>query len=469
MNRTHLIALTTVLACGLVIPAGIASAQDSPAPTASGSPASPAASPASPAVSPAASPTSTSSPSPSATAGAEEPVNQAPVAVDDPAVSVVAGRSVARKVLLNDTDDGVGRPAGETPHLEVATFDTLGGRVTLDATRTVLTVTARPADARTTLSVTYTASDGTLTSAPAHAAVTVTPPPPPVRTATLTAPRPLVALHRYSLRGRVSPLPPGPVTVAVQRLVSGAWTRLGTDRADAKGAFAVRYSTSRPQRLVLRAVATWRNGAHATSSRMTRTVVGRSEAHVSGPLTRRAVPYSYRAGCPVRPSGLRRITINRFTYSHTVARGSLVVRAGAVPALLRVFRASFASHFPIRSMRPTDAFYDHGRRTPTASDVAAMRADNTSAFNCRPVTGNPYRVSQHSYGNAIDINTVRNPYVVGSRVYPSFARTYLRRSNVRTGMITRGGVIATKMRQNGWPWGARWSHPDYQHFSANGG
>ena len=55
-----------------------------------------------------------------------------------------------------------------------------------------------------------------------------------------------------------------------------------------------------------------------------------------------------------------------------------------------------------------------------------MRADNTSAFNCRPVTGNPYRVSQHSYGNAIDINTVRNPYVVGSRVFPGFARTYLR-------------------------------------------
>jgi hypothetical protein len=36
-------------------------------------------------------------------------------------------------------------------------------------------------------------------------------------------------------------------------------------------------------------------------------------------------------------------------------------------------------------------------------------------------------------------------------------------------MITRGGVLATKMRQVGWPWGARWSHPDYQHFSANGG
>jgi hypothetical protein len=181
------------------------------------------------------------------------------------------------------------------------------------------------------------------------------------------------------------------------------------------------------------------------------------------------VPYSYRSGCPVGPSSLRRIRINRFTYKQHVARGSLIVRARAVPDLVEVFRKAFKKRFPIRSMKPTDAYYKHGHRTPTQSDVAAMKADNTSAFNCRPVTGNPYRVSQHSYGNAIDINTVRNPYVVGSRVYPSWARTYLNRKNVRTGMITRSSSIATVMRGNGWPWGARWAHPDYQHFSSNGG
>jgi hypothetical protein len=238
---------------------------------------------------------------------------------------------------------------------------------------------------------------------------------------------------------------------------------------DAAGGYGVRFGTNRPGRYTFRAVAVWRNGARATSPRLVRTVVARPEVTVSGPLTRSAVRWSYRAGCPVPPSGLRRVSINRFTYGRVVARGSLVVRAGAVPDILRVFKASFAARFPVRSMRPSDAYYAGGRRTPMQSDIAAMKADNTSAFNCRPVTGNPYRVSQHSYGNAIDINTVRNPYVVGSRVYPSWARTYLNRRNVRTGMILRSGVIATAMRRNGWPWGARWSHPDYQHFSANGG
>ena len=95
-------------------------------------------------------------------------------------------------------------------------------------------------------------------------------------------------------------------------------------------------------------------------------------------------------------------------------------------------------------MRPSDAFYAGGRRTPTQSDLAAMRADNTSAFNCRPVTGNPYRVSQHSYGNAIDINTVREPVRRRQPGLPGLRphRTSTART-CRPGMITRGGVLAT--------------------------
>ena len=120
-------------------------------------------------------------------------------------------------------------------------------------------------------------------------------------------------------------------------------------------------------------------------------------------------------------------------------------------------------------MRPTDAFYPGGSRTPVESDKAAMRAGNTSAFNCRPVVGNPYRISQHSYGNAIDINTIENPYVTGGQVYPAGSGKYLDRSPYRRGMILSGGVIASRMRSAGWLWGARWSHPDYQYLSSNGG
>jgi hypothetical protein len=205
------------------------------------------------------------------------------------------------------------------------------------------------------------------------------------------------------------------------------------------------------------------------SERVRRTFRAVADPAVSGPLTRRQLPYSWRTGCPVPPSKLRRIHINRLDYSRHVDRGSIVVHAGQVHAVVKVLEAVLAAGFPIRSLRPADHFYAGGRRTPTESDKAAMRAGNTSAFNCRPVTGNPYRVSQHSYGNAVDINTIENPYVTGSTVYPPGSRSYLDRSPYRRGMIVGGGVVANRFRALGWLWGARWSHPDYQHFSSNGG
>lgn len=194
----------------------------------------------------------------------------------------------------------------------------------------------------------------------------------------------------------------------------------------------------------------------------------RARISVSGPLTRSAVPFSYRPGCPVRPSELRRMQVTYWDFAGKVRRGLLIVRRDAVADMTHVFTKAFEEEFRIMRMRPIEYYYNKGKRSPTASDKAAMRAGNTSAFNCRPVVGNPTKRSAHSYGIAIDINSFQNPYVVGRVFYPEGARAYLRRTPCRMGMICPGGVIATAMRESGWAWGARWSRPDYQHFSANG-
>jgi hypothetical protein len=241
------------------------------------------------------------------------------------------------------------------------------------------------------------------------------------------------------------------------------------DSTDVDGRYEVGFRSSKPGRRTFRAIASWADGPRAESAPGTLQVHAVADPEVSGPLTPAHVPHSWRAGCPVPPAQLRKIHINRITYTGHVARGVLVVRAGEARDVVRVLSNALDARFPIRLIKPSDHFYDGGRRTPTESDKAAMRAGNTSAFNCRPVTGNPYRVSQHSYGNAIDINTIENPYVTGSTVYPSGSHTYLDRSLYRRGMILRGGVVADTMRNLGWLWGARWSHPDYQHFSSNGG
>ncbi|MGH3488343.1 MAG: M15 family metallopeptidase [Actinopolymorphaceae bacterium] len=172
------------------------------------------------------------------------------------------------------------------------------------------------------------------------------------------------------------------------------------------------------------------------------------------------VRYSYRSGCPLGPSQLRVVRMPFRNWALDDQYGTVIVRARVVNDIAAVFKSAHARTWAIRRVQPVDAY--------KGSDPASMRADNTSAFNCRKVTGNPYRLSRHSYGDAIDINPFENPYVTARKVYPEGSRTYLNRKNYRKGMLRRGDAVESVMRRLGWPWGARWRYPDYQHFSENG-
>jgi D-alanyl-D-alanine carboxypeptidase len=114
-------------------------------------------------------------------------------------------------------------------------------------------------------------------------------------------------------------------------------------------------------------------------------------------------------------------------------------------------------------MRPVSAY--------GASDERSAAADNTSAFNCRyAVTTGPKAWSVHAYGEAIDVDPLENPYLVGTRVFPPRGGPYLDRRDVRPGMATPGGVLIDAFAAVGWQWGGRWAgSPDYQHFSSTGG
>ena len=94
-----------------------------------------------------------------------------------------------------------------------------------------------------------------------------------------------------------------------------------------------------------------------------------------------------------------------------------------------------------------------------------MAANNTSAFNCRDTTGKPGVFSNHSWGRAIDINPLTNPYVKGDRVLPPAGRKYLDRSRAFPGSILKDGFVVQEFESKGWTWGGRWlDRQDYQHF-----
>jgi hypothetical protein len=186
-------------------------------------------------------------------------------------------------------------------------------------------------------------------------------------------------------------------------------------------------------------------------------------AHSVARVTAAGLPHSWHRGCPVAPAQLRRLRVSYWGFDRRAHTGVLVVNARAVAPLTRVFARLYAKRFPIRRMRPIDAY--------GGSDERSLAADNTAAFNCHyAVAPGPKRWSSHAYGLAIDVNPVENPYVLNGRVHPRAGRAFLDRSRIRRGMAVRGGALVNAFSSAGWAWGGRWaSSPDYQHFSASGG
>ncbi|WP_230977218.1 M15 family metallopeptidase [Georgenia yuyongxinii] len=168
---------------------------------------------------------------------------------------------------------------------------------------------------------------------------------------------------------------------------------------------------------------------------------------------------SWHAGCPVAPADLRSVTLTRWT-GGGAASGTLVVAAAVADDVVGVMQALYEARFPIAGMEPVEAF--------GGDDDASMAANNTSAFNCRAVTGGS-SWSEHSYGRAIDLNPLVNPYVLGSTVLPAGGAAYADRTLQAPGMIHDGDAVVRAFAARGWVWGGTWSSPkDYQHFSTTG-
>lgn len=168
---------------------------------------------------------------------------------------------------------------------------------------------------------------------------------------------------------------------------------------------------------------------------------------------------SWRPGCPVPLADLRYLTVTYRGFDGGDHTGELVVASSVTADVATIFEGLYAAGYPIESLRLVDDF--------GGSDDASMAANNSSAFNCRPVTGGG-GFSEHSYGTAIDLNPVQNPYVSGSSVLPEAGRAYAGRSP-GPGVIEAGDPVVTAFAAAGWTWGGNWASPiDYQHFSVSG-
>lgn len=170
---------------------------------------------------------------------------------------------------------------------------------------------------------------------------------------------------------------------------------------------------------------------------------------------------SYKEGCGVKRSDLRYVKTLHRNAKGEILLGELVCNKAVSDDLVSIFRQLFEARYPIERMVLVDE-YD-------ADDNASMAANNTSCFNFRRIQGSK-KMSSHSLGCAVDINTLYNPYVKRRKdgslsVRPAAAKKYANRSKAFDYKIEKGDLCYRLFIQHGFTWGGNWrSAKDYQHF-----
>lgn len=170
--------------------------------------------------------------------------------------------------------------------------------------------------------------------------------------------------------------------------------------------------------------------------------------------------YSWKDINPVPLQDLRCVSVTYYGYDDQEHQGSLIVHEKVAVEIVDIFQEIFDAKFPIEKLQFVDLYQ--------GIDEISAQDNNSYSFCCRPNTTNPSVFSKHSYGLAIDINPLYNPYHRGSLIVPKLGEPYLNRDNPVKGMITPDSACYQAFIKRGWTWGGDWQKPrgyvDYQHF-----
>jgi hypothetical protein len=271
------------------------------------------------------------------------------------------------------------------------------------------------------------------------------------------------SLKNPTISGTIVPARSG-VTVHIDVKRSDTYQTAQTTTTDSSGRFSTSLSYGKGSLATYRIRGTYKapnRDRWEVSNSETFTRIAVINAVVTQ-TTSAEVEKTYHAGCPVGPSKLRTVTMNFYGLDKKMHRGLLIVRSDLTTEVIRSFNTSLQHRFRVAKMKNPNV-YD-------GNDPRQMEANNTSAFNCRQVVGNPYKLSPHSYGTSIDVNPVQNPYRdVTGKWWPENGEPYVDRSPVRAGMLTKDSYLTEKLRSYDFFWGGLW-YPgrDYQHFEYRG-
>ncbi len=173
---------------------------------------------------------------------------------------------------------------------------------------------------------------------------------------------------------------------------------------------------------------------------------------------------SWRYACPVGLENLRYLQIKHYDFKGGTDIGELIVHVDVANSVIKIFEELYAMKYPIKQMKLVSDFQ--------GNDFQSIKADNTSGLNCRKITGNKNKWSNHAYGKAIDINPIENPYISRKgHISHKDSLKYRRRIHEGTEKFSDRAILLKKDKSTkifekyGWRWGGDWRYiKDYQHF-----
>ena len=158
------------------------------------------------------------------------------------------------------------------------------------------------------------------------------------------------------------------------------------------------------------------------------------------------------------------VHVLHYDFDGQVQQGELICNRAIAQDLVEIFAELYENQYPIEKICLIDVY--------GGDDEASMQDNNTSCFNYRTVSGKT-NLSNHSYGLAIDINPLYNPYVRTKNgkflVSPDNGVDYADRSAEFLYKIDKEDLCYKLFMEHGFTWGGAWnSVKDYQHFEKIG-
>lgn len=154
------------------------------------------------------------------------------------------------------------------------------------------------------------------------------------------------------------------------------------------------------------------------------------------------------------------IHVLHYDFNGQIRDGHLICNKKIAPKIAAVFQELYENAYPIEKIRLVDEY--------GGNDSKSMKDNNTSCFNYRKIAGTN-KLSNHSFGLAVDINPLYNPYVKTTRnktiVFPDNATVYAERTKTFDHKIDQNDLAYRVFTKHGFIWGGGWINvKDYQHF-----